>query len=101
MDRRTLLKRSGLRHGRALASQPFYGAIGKADAAADAAVKSEVKRTVCTNCSVGCVVDATVENGVDAAGAGVRLINLGAHCARGRERARAGMLSTRCASRRR
>ena len=87
MDRRTVLKRSGLAAGAgAFASQLPYGAIGPAVAAKEGDAKTvERKRTVCTHCSVGCAVDATVENGVWTRQEPVfeSPLNLGAHCAKG------------------
>src|SRR5690606_4860415 len=65
MDRRTLLKRSGVTAGAsAVAPQLPFNVIGEARAQSDGAKKVEVKRTVCTHCSVGCAIDAVVENGV-------------------------------------
>src|SRR6185503_20999008 len=83
IDRRTLLKRSGLTAGAgAVAAGLPFSMIGEAQAADAPSGKIEVKRTVCTHCSVGCAIDAQVQNGVWIRQEPVfdSPINLGSHC---------------------
>ncbi len=89
VDRRTLLKRSGLAVGAAVAAGILSPRLMRRAAAAGAsrspAVETIRKRSVCTHCSVGCGVIAEIQNGVwtgqepdyDSP------INLGSHCAKG------------------
>ena len=88
MDRRALLRRSGLGVGVGIAAGSLT--LVKKARAADSATgmgtgKIEVKRTVCSHCSVGCAIDAVVENGVWVRQEPVfdSPINLGSHCAKG------------------
>src|SRR5438552_18978586 len=86
IDRRTLLKRSGVAAGAgAFASQLPFSTIDKAEAAAEKSGSIEVKRSVRTHCSVGCAIDAVVQNGVWVRQEPVfdSPLNLGAHCAKG------------------
>src|SRR3982074_19835 len=87
MDRRTLLKRSGITVGAgvAVAHLPI-NFFEKANAEAiPGEGKVEMKRSVCTHCSVGCAVDAVVQNGVWVGQESVfdSPINLGSPCAKG------------------
>jgi formate dehydrogenase major subunit len=91
IDRRTLLKRSGLAlGGAAIAGLLPATLMRKARAAGEfghpkQGVQTEMRRSVCTHCSVGCGVLAEIQHGVwvgqepdfDSP------INLGAHCAKG------------------
>ncbi len=89
IDRRTLLKRSGLAAGGvAVASMLAPRMMRKAQAGINppqAGVEKVQRRSVCTHCSVGCGVIAEVQNGVwtsqepDFASP----LNLGSHCAKG------------------
>jgi formate dehydrogenase major subunit len=90
IDRRTLLKRSGVALGAAVAAGVFAPRlVRRVEAAKVNPPKAEVetvqRRSVCTHCSVGCGVIAEIQNGVwtgqepDYASP----INLGSHCAKG------------------
>ena len=85
VDRRTLLRTSGLAVGGLAAIGATGGTVRRAEAQTAAAVGGDIIKSVCTHCSVGCTVLAEVENGVwvgqepgfDSP------FNLGAHCAKG------------------
>jgi len=87
VDRRTLLRRSGVTAGAlALAGPLPLGSIRKANAAGEpAAAAREMRKNVCTHCSVGCTVQAEVQNGVwiRQEPAWDSPINRGTHCAKG------------------
>jgi formate dehydrogenase major subunit len=85
MDRRTVLKRSGVTAGGiALASALPAGMVKKAEAASAAGDIKQIK-SVCTHCSVGCTVIAEVSNGawIGQEPGFDSPLNLGAHCAKG------------------
>ncbi|MGA7979461.1 MAG: formate dehydrogenase subunit alpha [Chromatiaceae bacterium] len=91
IDRRTLLKRSGLAVGSAVATGMLAPRLMRRAAAEEpinppeAGVETERRRSICTHCSVGCGVIAEIQNGVWTGQEPdyESPINLGSHCAKG------------------
>jgi formate dehydrogenase major subunit len=91
INRRTLLRHSGLAVGSAVAAGMLAPKLMRRASAEEpinppeAGVKTERRRSICTHCSVGCGVIAEIQNGVwtgqdpDYESP----INLGSHCAKG------------------
>src|SRR5204862_2559837 len=88
LDRRGLLRRSGLLAGRlaALGALPL-GSMRKAKAGPPppAGAQVPIRKNICTHCSVGCTVIAEVANGVwiGQEPGWASPINRGSHCAKG------------------
>jgi formate dehydrogenase major subunit len=89
IDRRTLLKRSGVAVGGAAAGflAPRFMRRARAEEInpPEAGVETVKRRSVCTHCSVGCGVIAEIQNGVWTGQEPdyESPINLGSHCAKG------------------